>query len=808
MIFISYAREDRDYIDQLFSRLRQHSVDAWYDRELKIGDDWTEVIEAKLKESQAILVILSTASIRAVGVKREVQKAQSLKKRILPILIGDLKESQVPIWIIDKQYADARNNKDPIPQILNAFTNTNATPSDTFTSQRRHAPPGILSDLNSSLIVVPNGGQLSYNRVGVNVRQIGYNKVGIITSFPDDLDFVRSVQLPVRLIPLDIVPENTVVISQGLQNELGLNSVSTDTWQLEFQGFQLTPIQTLNLELTIEIPLENAVRELERSQNLADRLIWAGEKINQADYEGTLLEISDRPYRVAKLTPLPTNAKVILEVSSSTDLNVFSTSAKSGVDMVILADCSGSMSITDLTDTSDQIPQKGWSLWSNKSQQKTLTRIKALQRALTQLLEMRRRISGRMSRIALVGFTHESNVRFPRRGIGMSEIDGSSPSEIINDFSDAIGLLRAEEAGTNIGQALHFAAELLHKHGHPGNERLIVLISDGAEWKPKGSDATGEVLSGLEDSVSLMAHLHETMDIHLHAIGISNITLFDKWMRANHPGKQAHESMIPNHDLLHQLVAVGGNDPSRTGDTEVLEEYFSGLGQGVTRKVKCPSLGKMPSLQAREKEIILTSTKRMRSEQIISQIRAEKDQLVQAIYESYISINEHSIAITGEALLIPSSGIQSISLQLGKDVIDANACGEFVKHLLSLIFDAVPRKSNNYEIPEALRLITSSIIAQDARNLDKKFKEYYSSTRQLDTPTHLGPFKTQLLGNFTIEYDDIEALNNIQLYLLKETAKLLQQVQNLLFDTLVQTEQTTFDDATIETDEPQFRFIG
>lgn len=808
MIFISYAREDGDYIDQLISRLQQHGVDAWYDRRLQIGASWLDVVDAELKKSQAILVILSPDGIHAAGVKREVLKAQSLNKKILPILIGDLKERDIPIWIIDKQYADARNNRDPVPEILRSLADTKADTVSFSASQKRRVPPGVLSDLNASLIVVPDGGRISHDRVGISSGQIGHNQVGIVTSFPNDLDFVRRAQFPVRLIPLDMVPENTLVISNELQNELGLNAVSTDTWQLEFQGFQLVPVRELNLELAIETSLENTVGELERSRDLAGRLIWAGEHVDQAAYEAISLEISGRPYRIARLAPLPANAKSVLEIAPATRLNIFSSSAKSGVDIVILADCSGSMGLDDLTDTSDQTSQKGWFL-ARPAQRKNLTRMKALQRALTKLLEMRLRISGRVSRIALVAFTRESKVRFPRYGNGMSEIDGSSSPTLIKDFRDAIGLLRAEEAGTDIGQALHYAAELLHKHGHPGNERLIVLISDGADWQPKSSDATGEVLGGLEDPVSLMTHLHETMEIHLHAIGISNKSLFDQWMRIRNPGKQAHISMIPNHDLLNHLVSVGGGDPSRTGDTDVLEEYFSGLGQGVTRRVICPRRTRIPSLQDWERQAILSSSKHVRSEQVLSQIRAERDQLVQDIYEEYVSVNEHAIAITGEALLNPRSGIQSISLSLGRDVLDAQGCSQFVNSLLDLVFNAVPKRPHHFGVPEVLKLI-SSTIAQDLRDIDKQFNGYFRATNQPNVPIQLGRFAAQLLGNATIEHDDVEAWNKIQLHLLRETAKILQQARIFLFDTLVEVEQTAADseEEAPKTDDSQFRFIG
>jgi hypothetical protein len=110
--------------------------------------------------------------------------------------------------------------------------------------------------------------------------------------------------------------------------------------------------------------------------------------------------------------------------------------------------------------------------------------MEALQRALRQLLEMRLRTAGRVARIALVRFTTDCAVRFPKGG-GMAELNAGAPDAVVREFREAVALLTPEEAGTDIGQALHYAAQLLHTHGRPGNDRLVVLVSDGATWKPK-----------------------------------------------------------------------------------------------------------------------------------------------------------------------------------------------------------------------------------------------------------------------------------------------------------------------------------
>lgn len=50
------------------------------------------------------------------------------------------------------------------------------------------------------------------------------------------------------------------------------------------------------------------------------------------------------------------------------------------------------------------------------------------------------------------------------------------------------------------GQCLETAVQV--KIG-PGNDQLIVLISDGAEFNPKGDDATGEAIEVTRDALAV-----------------------------------------------------------------------------------------------------------------------------------------------------------------------------------------------------------------------------------------------------------------------------------------------------------------
>jgi hypothetical protein len=187
-------------------------------------------------------------------------------------------------------------------------------------------------------------------------------------------------------------------------------------------------------------------------------------------------------------------------------------------------------------------------------------------------------------------------VLYPRE-TGMAKMSADSEPAIAYAYRRADTKLRPAGANTDNGGALHYASELLHRHGVPGNDQLIVLISDGADWNPKGDEATGEAVAATTDAVSLMDELYQSAGIRLHAIGISDEAAFRRWWNRN--GQRQHEPwMVPDHRLLSDLVRVGGGDPSQIGGLDVLENYFGGLGGGVTTRIGVPArAGSVPAVQ-------------------------------------------------------------------------------------------------------------------------------------------------------------------------------------------------------------------
>lgn len=641
-----------------------------------------------------------------------------------------------------------------------------------------------IDSTTTRLIAVPAGGLLSGRRVGCPPGLLSSPAFGLLTAAEGQINQRTEV---VRLLPVEQIPQGALALGVDLAAKLGVGGEENTPWRLVMGGLSHVAAAEVCLEIQVEGQLDQIVEQLNHSQDLAGQLLW---RPPDAGLETLWLEVSSAPFRVRQLSPsLAPNT--VFEITPETRVTVFAPGIKTGVDIVILADCSGSMSLNDLTDLSDVAPTGGWSglLSRLTSTTGTIPRMEALRRALNRLLDMRLRHSGRVSRIALVSFTHEcdhGSVRFPRQGAGMAEVDANVPPEVIKDFRDAIGLLRAEEkGGTQIAPALHFAAELLHRHGRPDNDRLIVLISDGASWKPKGEDNTGKEIGGLEDEVSLMDHLHRSMDIHLHAIGISNEDVFRPWFKRAHPGKEAHISWIPNHDLLERLVEVGGGDPSRTGDTDILQEYFSGLGSGVSRQVRPPKPSPLPPLSRDEAAALDAARASMvRTVAVAAGVSTEREHLADEIIDSYETVNEIAMRLTADMLFKYTRGYLLLHRTLRKEVSDPESFRNFIINVVIATLDNIneevkqdalarsdtSRTPANYQIPAAVAVACSPEV-RDLKLL--RNANAHGDLRDKRDQMRLGEIFMQGVGLSYIEPEDAARWAQMHLFVMRKFHSLI-----------------------------------
>lgn len=124
-VFISYSHEDKDFVDLLAINLVKAKANVWVDRwELHVGDSILNRIQDAITEADALVVVLSKASVGSEWCKKEltaglVRELEEKRVLVLPVLLDDC---QVPVFLRDKLYADFREDPDDgLRQVLESL---------------------------------------------------------------------------------------------------------------------------------------------------------------------------------------------------------------------------------------------------------------------------------------------------------------------------------------------------------------------------------------------------------------------------------------------------------------------------------------------------------------------------------------------------------------------------------------------------------------------------------------------------------------------------------------------------------------
>jgi adenylate cyclase len=85
---MSYAREDRDRVEQIASGLESRGDEVWWDHQIHGGSRFAEQIDRALRESDAVVVLWSHASIASAWVLDEAAEGRDSSK-LVPVLLDD-----------------------------------------------------------------------------------------------------------------------------------------------------------------------------------------------------------------------------------------------------------------------------------------------------------------------------------------------------------------------------------------------------------------------------------------------------------------------------------------------------------------------------------------------------------------------------------------------------------------------------------------------------------------------------------------------------------------------------------------------
>jgi hypothetical protein len=108
-IFISYAHEDRNFVDQLIPFLnivKIHNIDFWFDQKLRPGDDWSAEIQNAIETARMTICLVSNSYLGSEFVQtREFPAIQTRQKEgmiLFPIIIKECLWKVIP-WFKNVQ---------------------------------------------------------------------------------------------------------------------------------------------------------------------------------------------------------------------------------------------------------------------------------------------------------------------------------------------------------------------------------------------------------------------------------------------------------------------------------------------------------------------------------------------------------------------------------------------------------------------------------------------------------------------------------------------------------------------------------
>lgn len=108
-VFVSYSRSDETYLQRLTGYLEEAGVDHRTDSDIDYGNRWARIIEERIENSAALVLLMTASSADSVWVERELALAQRLGKPVLPLLL----QGRPLFRVAEEQYLDVTTGELP-----------------------------------------------------------------------------------------------------------------------------------------------------------------------------------------------------------------------------------------------------------------------------------------------------------------------------------------------------------------------------------------------------------------------------------------------------------------------------------------------------------------------------------------------------------------------------------------------------------------------------------------------------------------------------------------------------------------------
>jgi len=111
-VFISYSRNDRDFVERLIDGLRSEGINTWTDLEnISPGANWKREIERGIFQSAALIYVSSKNSVKSNYMEKELSAFMRGGGRVIPIVIDEDGAYDLPLSLRQIQWGDFRNRR-------------------------------------------------------------------------------------------------------------------------------------------------------------------------------------------------------------------------------------------------------------------------------------------------------------------------------------------------------------------------------------------------------------------------------------------------------------------------------------------------------------------------------------------------------------------------------------------------------------------------------------------------------------------------------------------------------------------------
>ncbi|MFZ4795556.1 MAG: SUMF1/EgtB/PvdO family nonheme iron enzyme, partial [Blastocatellia bacterium] len=106
-LFVSYSRQDTEIADRLIRELVEAERDCWLDTTaIKGGDDWILTIAEGIRNSYAMIVVVTANSLNSRWVRDEILWARKKRKPIIPLIFDDVDDLDQYLLLVSYQDID------------------------------------------------------------------------------------------------------------------------------------------------------------------------------------------------------------------------------------------------------------------------------------------------------------------------------------------------------------------------------------------------------------------------------------------------------------------------------------------------------------------------------------------------------------------------------------------------------------------------------------------------------------------------------------------------------------------------------